>query len=124
MLETPEQDARIQELGTEYPHGVGVAMGNLIVHGGAPFVEYNVPLAFLTCHDAQARPVHREIVLPDGTRFVEGARALSPDVLAAVRRIVAYNWSDESRDFDEQTEGDRKGHVFADLVRVRAALEA
>lgn len=66
MIETREQDQRVQQLAFVYPHGVGILDLHEALHKGQL-----AHAALITCHDAQARPVHREIMLPDGTRFVE-----------------------------------------------------
>jgi hypothetical protein len=40
---------------------------------------------------------------------------VSAEVLAAVRAVVAYNWADEQRDYEDQDETGRAGHIFAQL---------
>lgn len=68
MIESREQSDRVQELARDHPHGVGFIDLHEALHKGQL-----AHAALVTAYDAQARPVHREIVLPDGTRFAEAS---------------------------------------------------
>jgi hypothetical protein len=48
------------------------------------------------------------------------------EIIAAIGRIVAYNWADEKKDYNHEAleEGNsREGHIFGDLMRVQRWLE-
>lgn len=66
MIETREQDQRVQELARDFPHGVGIIDLHEALHLGQL-----AHAALITAFDAQSRPARREIMLPDGTRFEE-----------------------------------------------------
>jgi hypothetical protein len=42
--------------------------------------------------------------------------------IAAIHRIVGYNWRDEESDYQAQDAGGRRNHIFSDLLAVRAWL--
>lgn len=43
---------------------------------------------------------------------------LTDDDVAALRRVIDYNWADEQRDYAEQDDDGRAHHVFRDLSRL------
>ncbi|MGA5820032.1 hypothetical protein ACPC54_19470 [Kitasatospora sp. NPDC094028] len=49
-------------------------------------------------------------------------RALTDDELDSIRAVVDYNWAKEQRDYEEQDEDGRRGHVFTSLVTLDAFL--
>src|SRR6476646_9117420 len=49
------------------------------------------------------------------------------DIIAAISRIVTYNWADEEKDYNHEAlepGNSRGGHIFSDLMRVQRWLEA
>lgn len=62
---------------------------------------------------------------PSGTvealnRAIGALEVLSPQVLASVRAVVAYDWATEERDYQNASRTERKGHIYLDLRCLRA----
>ncbi|MFD4130540.1 hypothetical protein ACFXKK_34605 [Streptomyces globisporus] len=43
---------------------------------------------------------------------------LAADVIVSVHNILAYNWNQEQRDYDEQDPEGREHHIANDLNRI------
>lgn len=49
-------------------------------------------------------------------------RPMTAEELTALRNLLAYNWHDEQRDYEEYTH-DQEGHIFVDMKKLDRYLE-
>jgi hypothetical protein len=52
---------------------------------------------------------------------------VTPEIVAAIARIVQYNWADEEQDYNTEAllnDNGRDNHIFGDLMLVQRWLES
>jgi len=57
------------------------------------------------------------------TNFGDSHSGIAPEIVKAIREVVAYNWDNEHADYHDQDQAERAGHVFTDLSIIASWLE-